>query len=159
MASNPVIYLAGPIQHADDGGHGWREAVRETHPAAESGVRWSDPLDKYDGHADAVVIHNGNPPEDAPRDADLISVTELVEADKDLVDGADGVLVGWDDVPSAGTPMETLLAHQQDKPIAVWYRGEVGISPWMQYHAGLVSEDVSECVEWLSRQTQEVVEA
>ena len=139
------IYLAGPIQHAEDGGHGWRDRVKEEfdHPDIE----WSDPLDKYDGPAEGVVIHNGDPPEDVAPDADLVSVSELVESDKEMVARADGVLVGWDDVPSAGTPMEVMFAHANWKPVAIWYRGEAGISPWMEYHSTSVADDLSEAVD------------
>ena len=140
-----TIYLAGPIQHAEDGGYGWRDRVKsefDTHA-----VEWSDPLDKYDGPAEGVIIHNGNPPEDAPPDADLVSIETLVETDKRMVDNADAVLVGWDDVPSAGTPMEVLHAHNQLTPVVIWYQGDAGLSPWMEYHSTFVTDTLAAAVE------------
>lgn len=142
-----TVYLAGPIQFADDGGHGWRNRVATEFETV--GIEWSDPLDKYDARSEAVIVHNGDPPENPPEGSDLISTTELVEADKELVAAADALLVGWDDVPSAGTPMEVLYAYERDTPVVVWYRGD-SLSPWMQYHADAVFESLDDCVEWLS---------
>lgn len=150
--SDPTVYLAGPIQHAADGGKGWRDRVQEVY---DDGIEWLDPLAKYDATVDAVIVHNGDPPEDVPEGSDLVSVQELVEADKDLIWEADAVLVGWDDVPSAGTPMEVLFAYQHRKPVAIWYEGD-NISPWMEYHADVVSDSLKRCVDYFRWEVVEV---
>lgn len=146
MANNASVYLAGPIQHAPDGGHGWRDMAVRTYPDFD----WINPLDKYDGHANAVVVHNGTPPADTDPDAELVSVTELVESDKELIRRSDAVLVGWDDVPSAGTPMEVLYAYELNIPVVCQYDGD-GISPWMEYHSEAVYPRFAGCVDHLSK--------
>jgi len=146
MANDRSVYLAGPIQHAPDGGHAWRDMAVRTYPDFE----WINPLDKYDGHANAVVVHNGTPPSDADSDAELVSVTELVESDKELIRGSDAVLVGWDDVPSAGTPMEVLYAYELNIPVVCLYDGD-GISPWMEYHSEAVYPRLGDCMDHLSK--------
>jgi len=52
--SKPTIYLAGPVQHADDHGVGWRETVAETASSFET----LNPLDKYNvGLDDLEIVH------------------------------------------------------------------------------------------------------
>lgn len=45
ITDKPTIYLAGPIQHVADSGHGWRDDL-----IAEYSDRFDflNPLDKYD---------------------------------------------------------------------------------------------------------------
>jgi len=69
---------------------------------------------------------------------DIVSVTELVETDKDLLRESDGVLVGYSAVRSVGTPMEVMWAYERDYPVAVWLRDNTSyddLSPWYRYHA------------------------
>jgi len=150
----PAIYLAGPVQHPDDSGRGWREYVEATF---DTSADWRNPLAKYDVPAGDVEIVSGPPYEDDQRD-DQISVAELVQADKQMIDESDAVLVGWSRVPSVGTPMEVLYAFERSKPVAVWYEpegsaervGDKTLSPWLDHHAGIVSESFTDCMDYLT---------
>lgn len=111
------IYLAGPVQHADDGGRGWRDRIKGEMPRGE----WLDPLDKYDVPAGDVDV----------------SPTEIVESDKAMIDEADAVLARYAHVPSVGTAMEILHAYERDIPVFVWDDGDdsASMSPWISHHA------------------------
>lgn len=116
-----AIYLAGPVQHAADGGHGWRDHIKEDMPRAE----WLDPLDKYDVPSGDVDVGTD------------VSAEEIVESDKAMIDDADAVLARYAHVPSVGTPMEILYAYERDIPVFVWADGEdtADMSPWIIHHA------------------------
>jgi len=75
--SEPSVYLAGPVMYPDDGGHGWRDYVKDEW--ADS-AEWVDPLDKYDTSATEVEISD---------DPDGISPGTIVEEDKAMIDGCD----------------------------------------------------------------------
>lgn len=136
----PVIYLAGPVAHAADGGSGWREYV-----IREFGGQFDfrNPLSKYDVPTDDLAIVPGA---SDPTDDTTVGVTEIVEEDKRLLDAADAVLVGWEDVQSIGTPMEVLRAHRDGQPVALWNRYEAPLSPWFRYHADHISVDLHTCL-------------
>lgn len=142
--NKPKVYLAGPIQHADYGGHMWRDYLVDTYYEFE----FINPLDKYDGNADAIIVHNGNPPTDADPTAEFVSTTELVETDKELVRNCDAVIVNWEDIPSCGTPMEVLYAYERNIPVVCRYDGN-SISPWMEYHTETIHSSLDDCVEHL----------
>jgi len=136
--SKPVIYLAGPVAAYDDGGAKWRDRIID-----EFGDRFEfrNPLDKYNVPVEDLTIVDG-----AGSSADsVVSVTELVETDKELLQESDGVLVGYSDVQSVGTPMEVMWAFERDMPVAVWTRDATALddlSPWYRYHAGERTNDV-----------------
>ena len=117
----PTIYLAGPVQHADDGGHGWRDQIKED----VLSVEWLDPLDKYDVPSGDIDVGTD------------ISAEQIVESDKEMIDGADAVLARYAHMPSVGTPMEILYAYERDIPVFVWVDAEdtSGMSPWITHHA------------------------
>lgn len=136
----PVVYLAGPIQHAADNGHGWRDYVAAEVDAFE----WLSPLD------------HGEPSDREYRLGEY-DLAKLVETDKRLIDESDAVLVGWRRIPSVGTPMEILYAYQREIPVVVWYEpegsrepvDETELSPWLRYHTGPVDSALSRCIEAL----------
>lgn len=161
------IYLAGPIQHEDDNGSSWRDDLKETYPE----IDWLDPLDKYDfsnddltyiseeeieQHDDPTFKLNAQVGEE--NDEYYVTPDDIVENDKKMIDEVDGVLVGWSEVPSAGTPMEVMYTymlnelhpHRDRIPVVVWWRDsdpESHLSPWLEYHSDSVTEDRHEAAE------------
>jgi nucleoside 2-deoxyribosyltransferase len=145
------VYMAGSVHHADDGGHGWRDAVERQHP----NLVWVNPLDKYDGHANDVVIQRAHGPRGVAvgPGVELVSSAEIVESDKEMVEQADAVLVGWSpSIPACGTPMEVLFAWENDVPVVAWIREDVGfesVSPWLDYHSDYMTKEVDDAVEYI----------
>jgi len=85
----PTLYLAGPVQHADDHGVSWRETAAETAHSFET----ADPLDKYNvGLDDLEIVHGGESGEGE------VTPAEIVHNDKRLIDESDAILVGFDNV-------------------------------------------------------------
>lgn len=143
--SKPTIYLAGPVAAYQNGGAAWRSNVEERF-GDEFDFR--NPLDKYNVPVEDIEIVDGA----GTSSEDVVSVTELVEADKQLLRESDGVLVGYSDVQSVGTPMETMWAYERDVPVAVWLRDATGydqLSPWYRYHAGVVVDDLGSAMHYL----------
>ncbi|MFO7745651.1 MAG: hypothetical protein R6V36_09735 [Psychroflexus sp.] len=133
--SDSTVYLAGPIAHSDTAAS-WREAVAQDLPA---GVEARDPLARFDARPSEIPIVDGKV---APM-ADAVSVADIVETDKHLLAESDGVLVGFESVRSAGTPMEVMWAHEREMPIVVWVRDGTPIdtiSPWYRYHADVLTD-------------------
>lgn len=145
------VYQAGSVHHAEDGGHGWRDGLRERFPQ----LVWVNPLDKYDGNANDVVIQRENSPRGLAvgPDMEVVASAEIVENDKEFVDECDAVLVGWSpSVPACGTPMEVLYAWQQDTPVVVWLREDVSfteVSPWLDYHAEYMTTTAENAVKYI----------
>lgn len=141
----PTIYLAGPVAAYQDGGAAWRDRLVE-----EFGDEFAfrNPLDKYNVPVEDLTIVDGSTPS-----ADgCVSVTELVEGDKDLLRESDAVLVGYSDVQSIGTPMEVMWAYERDIPVAVWLRDATDydqLSPWYRYHAGAVVDEPEDALHYL----------
>ena len=131
--SKPTVYLAGPVQAKDDGGASWRETVKQQF---SDGYKFRDPLDKYNVPVEDLTVVATE-----TDDPNAVSVPEIVEGDKDLLQQSDAVLVGYDRVRSIGTPMEVMWAYERDYPIAVWIRDEtpvIDMSPWYRYHADVL---------------------
>jgi len=136
--SKPIVYLAGPVAAYQDGGAAWRDRIID-----EFGDQFEfrNPLDKYNVPVEDLTIVDGA----GTTKDDVVSVTELVEADKALLEESDGVLVGYSAVQSVGTPMEVMWAYERDMPVAVWLRDDTGydeLSPWYRYHASAVANEV-----------------
>jgi len=128
--TEPIIYLAGPVAHKDDGGASWREAIKDAYE--DEPVEFRDPLDKYNVPAQDLDVVPG---ESDPDEDTTVGVREIVEGDKELIDESDGILVGYEPVRSVGTPMEVMYAYERDMPIGMWVRDEDGtFSPWYRGH-------------------------
>ena len=144
--SEHTLYLAGPVASLDDGGASWREGITEAH-AGDDTVHFENPVAKYNvpaGDVEIVEVDTDDPSEVTPG--------EIVKADKSMLRESDGVLVGYSDVQSIGTPMEVMWAHERDVPVVVWIRDETlygELSPWYRYHADAVTTSRSEAVSLL----------
>lgn len=140
-----VVYLAGPVQAYQDGGAAWRDRIIRQF---DDEFDFRNPLDKYNVPVEDLTIVDG-----AGTSTDgVVSVTELVEADKDLLEESDAVLVGYSDVQSVGTPMEVMWAYERDIPVAVWLRDDTSyedLSPWYRYHAGAVVDEPEDALHYL----------
>jgi nucleoside 2-deoxyribosyltransferase len=126
-----MIYLAGPIKEAADNGAIWRNTLKVNHLDKQ----FYDPL----AHLDATT-----------QDVDSETV---VKADKAGLNECDGVLVGYRDVQSVGTPMEVMYAYERDLPIALWVRDDTkiaGLSDWYRYHT-FPTQDVDQALDYLER--------
>jgi len=140
--SKPTVYLAGPVQAKDDGGSSWRNTVKHQF---SDGYEFRDPLDKYNVPVEDLTVVGTE-----TDDPNAVSVGEIVEGDKDLLQQSDAVLVGYDCVRSIGTPMEVMWAYERDYPIAVWIRDEtpvIDMSPWYRYHADVLVPEVVTALE------------
>lgn len=128
------VYLAGPIQHVNDYGKGWREWLKNEHDNGR--YEWVDPLDKYNTMEEAE---------------DEWTNEDIVEDDLKLIDGCDGLLVHWDAVPTAGTPMEVFYARRYSGgPVIVQTTlHESDISPWIDYHADFIAESFEEALDYM----------
>jgi nucleoside 2-deoxyribosyltransferase len=130
MAYTPRVYLAGPIQHANDNGKGWRARVKQTYDECQ----WIDPLDKYDA---------------TEHEYEEWTDEQIVEDDLRMIDDADGLLVHWEEVPTCGTPMEIRYAYANDIFTVVQHTLD-DPSPWLTYHAHVEVEAFQEAVDTLT---------
>jgi len=112
-AEQYTVYLAGAVRHADDSGRGWRAVVERI-----ATFQTANPLDKYD-----------------PSDDQMPTAEQIVEADLDMINASDAVLVYDDGTPVHGTPMEQHYAYNSAMPVAVAHVADEQLSPWTQYHA------------------------
>lgn len=128
------IYLAGPIQHVQDNGKGWRGWLKSE--KNNEGYEWVDPLDKYDTMDEAE---------------DEWTNEDIVEDDLNLIAGCDGILTHWSLSPTAGTPMEVFFqARYTAGPVVVQTTlHESDISPWIDYHADFIAESFEEALDYM----------
>lgn len=142
----PLVYLAGPVQHADDGGHGWRETIEEQYGEQ---FDFLNPLDKYDTPTDEVEwLQPGEEVEDYPDAEEVLTPSDIVDADKEMIDMADAILIGLQSVvPMYGTPREHEYAVQTDTDVVVWYEEGAELSPWTIEGGAFLSTEVAECME------------
>ncbi len=110
------VYLAGPINGCtDEQCKVWRDYIKTQLPDT------LDPMRRdYRGKEDE-------------------SVNEIVEGDKLDINQCDIVLVNFPS-PSAGTCMEMLYAWERHKYIVVVVPKDAKISPWVRYHATLITD-------------------
>jgi nucleoside 2-deoxyribosyltransferase len=129
------IYLAGPIQHVQDYGKGWRKRLKEKY-SDDNRFSFIDPMDKYDTMDDAE---------------DEWTNTDIVRDDLTMIDDSDALLAHWDAVPTAGTPMEIFYARRYSGgPVAIQTTlHESDISPWIEYHSDFIVESFGEALETL----------
>jgi nucleoside 2-deoxyribosyltransferase len=115
----PEIYLAGPIQN-DPYASRWRNGLKEDY---RDEAEFVDPLEE----------------------CSLGGVPDVVEADKGMIDEADGVFVCFKDIPTAGTPMEVLYTYQQEEtPVMMWVADgteKKDVGEWYKHHLDYISDD------------------
>lgn len=144
----PAVYLAGPVQHVEDGGSTWRDKVKELY-----GDQFDllDPLDKYDTSSLEVEwLQPDETPSDYPDADEVLSPMEIVGPDKDMIDASDVVLIGLrDTVPMYGTPREHEYAHQTDTEVVMWYKEEMRLSPWAIANTGFMDTELHPCMEYI----------
>lgn len=124
------VYMAGPIQHAQDNGKGWRSRVKHKYDH----IDWVDPIDKYDSTSEAAAWED----------------EKVVEQDKALIDDCDAMLVHYEKVPTWGTPREHEYAVQMGIPVVV-QTTEDKPSPWLTSDAVAVVKTFAEAVEVLQK--------
>lgn len=123
------VYLCGPINGCtDEECKDWREAAKAVLP---------DTLD---------------PMRRDYRGKEAVAYREIVEGDKEDIDGCDALLVNYDK-PSVGTSMEILYAWQKDIYVLVVARPDAVISPWLRYHANKIVNSFEAAFEILRRPT------
>lgn len=141
MAYKPRVYMAGPIQHVNDYGKGWRAHVKNEY----DGIRWIDPTQMED-------------PTQAAAAGDLGGTESLVESEIEIVRDADGMLVHWENVPTCGTPMEMVYGQTADKwddhrtstfVVTQTTVPEAEQSAFLTYHSDVMVETFAEAVEAL----------
>ena len=143
----PTIYLAGPVQHADDGGHDWRDDVIAQY---RDQLDFLNPLDKYDTPSTEVEwLQPDEVPSDYPEDVEVLSPVEIVRADKEMINASDVVLIGLrDSVPMYGTPREHEFAGATlGKRVVVWHTEDMVLSPWTITDSDYLSTDLDACME------------
>jgi len=134
MTSKPTVYLAGPVAAYADGGASWRDGM-----IADFGdvFDFRNPLSKYNVPVDDLEIVVGESHGD-----NEVSITELVDGDKEMLRDSDAVVVGYSDVQSIGTPMEVMWAYEREMPVGIWIRDGTpfdAVSPWYRYHATTIT--------------------
>jgi len=112
------IYLAGPVKERDDSGAPWRDAIKAEHGDDYDII---DPLDKYD-----------------PDDVQQPSAQQIVEADLEMINDADAVLVRYAGEPTWGTPMEVFHAGHMEARVAIAWTANTPVSPWAQHYSDFV---------------------
>jgi nucleoside 2-deoxyribosyltransferase len=145
--SDFLVYLAGPITHAD--GTNWWDEARDTLEDLEIEVR--DPFDKHDfGLTDDWVVI----PEDGSVNEGTSHVVfdhEVVEGDKKAIDEADAILVGWDRTRrTRGTMSEITYAQDvAETPVVMWTRkteDPQDLDTWPRYHADSITPELETAV-------------
>lgn len=121
----PKVYLAGPIQHSNSRGKGWRERLKSKYDHVE----WVDPIDKYDSGDEAAEWED----------------EKIVREDKALIDECDAVLLHYEKTPSWGTPREQEYAAANDIPVFV-QTTETDPSPWLTVDAEAITRTFDEAV-------------
>lgn len=151
-----TIYLAGPVAAYQDGGASWRDEI--TGFFADD-YDFRDPLAKYNIPAGDLDVVDGHSNPDNP---ETVGVDEVVENDLRLIDESDGLLVGYTDVPSTGTPMEVMYARERDMPVALWVRDETDFEAlpiWYRYHATALTTNVEMGLRHVEQMAAEEVSA
>jgi hypothetical protein len=107
------VYLAGAIQHKEDNGKEWRDAV--TDDLVDRGVDVLNPLEQ-------ITVD--------------CATQAVVQQDKELLEQADAVFVRWEILPMTGTPMEIYRCYERGVPVVVWATCPVAdVSGWVFEHS------------------------
>lgn len=150
--SETTIYLAGPVASMADGGASWRDEIIDTYGDTYD---FRNPLSKYNVPAQDLTIVDGT---SNPDDDHTVGTAEIVESDKQMLRECDGVLLGYSQVHSIGSPMETMWAHERHYPIALWVRDGTDfedLSPWYRYHATALTNSAELALRHIERQTED----
>lgn len=120
------VYLAGPILHVADHGETWRDTVTSEYSTV---FDWVNPL-KHADNPDGVTH--------------IDDAAEIVATDTQLIADSDAMLVNWELVPTAGTPIEMYIAqHEYNMPVVVvWDDNDRDLSPWVRVYSTTVVETV-----------------
>ena len=142
------VYLAGPVGYSSDNGTGWREEIENDYGDQ---FTFRNPLAKYNIPADNLSLVEGV---SDPNNKKTVGVDEIVKGDKQLLEGSDAVLVGYEPVRSIGTPMEVMWAYERGHPIALWpiegtWMSE--LSPWYRYHIDHFGS-LASCLQFISQE-------
>jgi hypothetical protein len=141
----PTVYLAGPIRHAENGGHDWRDDIIE-----EYGDQFDflNPLDAFDTTEDEISwLQPGEVPEDYPESETVLPPKELIQTDKQMIREADAMLLdAREQVPTYGTPREHEYAVQVGTPVVVRYEEGQQLSPWQIGDAEFLHESRRQCM-------------
>ncbi len=131
LAKPLVVYLAGGIANLnDDQVHGWRERIKSM-SYGSSNIVFLDPTRRdYRGYPIGM--------EQAQR---------IVKWDKKDIQDSD-VVLAYCPMPSWGTAMEILYAHEMDKWLIVVSSG-VNVSPWLIYHTDSIVYNLDMAAEQL----------
>lgn len=154
--SDHTLYLAGPVAALEDGGASWREDIVAEHSESVA-VQFENPVAKYNVPASDVEIVSAE-----SNDPGEVTPSNVVENDKAMLRESDGVLVGYSDVQSIGTPMEVMWAFERDVPVVIWIRDmtlQKELSPWYRYHADAITTSRSEAVSLLRLAIDQVTPA
>lgn len=157
----PTVYLAGPIRNSKNGGGGWREQIKQEYGEK---FNFNDPTDNINVPAEDVKVV-----ERFPSGPNEISLFEIVDDDMSMLKESDGVLVGYSDVKSVGTPMEVQWAFDNVIPIVIWNREPTGswlkrkykrlkakligvddMSLWYKHHASHITNERHDAIQRLS---------
>lgn len=117
-------YLAGPIAgRTDDEANSWREyAAARLSDVANPMVR------DYRGREDE-------------------NVADIVEGDKDDIEGAE-CLLAYCPKPSVGTSMEVLYAWDRGIRVVVVVP-DGPVSPWLRYHSHFLATSLDVAIAWI----------
>ena len=123
----PRVYLAGPIQHAQDHGKGWRNRIK----SERDEFNWVDPFDQYD----------------TKNESQEWTSQEIIENDFFMIDNCRALLVHWEEVPTCGTPMEIRYAYENDIFVVVQTKiNQDDLSPWLKYHVDSIVESFDQAI-------------
>lgn len=121
-----TIYLAGPIEHAEDSGQEWRN---EVHDLDLDGIEIIDPTDIID-------------PDSDPSDERVVST------DFFLVTIADAVVADWNETKSPGSAMELFHAAKLAKPVVLRTEmNEEDMSRWTRYVSDACRADTADAIQ------------
>lgn len=134
--TKPIIYLAGPIQHATpDQRDGWRDHIIRN---------YSDDFELLDPREHVFDILGINYSFDA----------NIVKTDLALISRCN-VLLAYTPFPSVGTSMEIFYAYRfAEKIVVVWHPSKAEpVSPWITAHASAVVRNLKDAMRYINSRT------
>lgn len=147
------VYLAGAIRDKNDDGRSWRENFEQFW-----GSEFTEVLNPLNIHSPEEIQEARESEYGLEASATAAGVENVVEDDKEMIDGCDVLYVHWEEnVSHCGTPMEILYAHQQDTPVVTEYVGEdIGNSSiWLTVHSDYISRSQTNCIGWIFDNVEE----